>query len=269
MKKRGDIDLLIVFIYLLSGLIGIAAFVYPFLLTGMQTVGGDPIFDRSIDAPILTLLLLIISLGVLFLETQGQSISAKMIAALGILVAATATLRFIEVAIPGPGGFSPIFVPIILAGYVFGGRFGFLMGTLTMLVSALLTGGVGPWLPYQMFVAGWIGLTAGWLPHPHNSNIELLMLVVVGAGWGILYGLIMNIYFWPFIGGAGGGLGYEPGMGIMESSGRYILFYLTTSFVWDLARAVGNGLLLALLGQPVVRALTRFRNKFHFQVLGT
>ena len=266
MKKRGDLSLLTTFIYLLSGLIGIAAFVYPFLLTGMQHAGGDPFFDRSIDAPILTLLLLIISLSVLFLETQGQSISAKMIAALGILVAATATLRFIEVAIPGPGGFSPIFVPIILAGYVFGGRFGFLMGTLTMLVSALLTGGVGPWLPYQMFVAGWIGLTAGWLPHPHNSNAELLMLVVVGAGWGILYGLIMNIYFWPFI---GGGLSYEPGSGVIESIGRYILFYLTTSFVWDLARAVGNGLLLALLGQPIVRALTRFRNKFNFQVLGT
>jgi energy-coupling factor transport system substrate-specific component len=77
----------------------------------------------------------------------------------------------------------------------------------------------------------------------------------------------MNIYFWPFIGG-GGGLGYEPGLGATESLGRYLLFYLTTSFVWDLARAIGNGVLLALLGQPIVRALTRFRRKFDFQVLG-
>jgi len=47
-----------------------------------------------------------------------------------------------------------------------------------------------------------------------------------------------------------------------------LLFYLTTSFVWDIARAIGNGLLIAILGLPTVRALTRFRDKFQFQVLG-
>ncbi len=261
-------DFLTASIYFLSGLIGIAAFTYPFLLPTLETAENESFLARSVDAPILTLLLVVICLGVLLLEVQGQSVSAKMIAALGVLVAATATLRFLEVAIPGPGGFSPIFVPIILGGYVFGARFGFLMGTMTMLVSALLTGGIGPWLPYQMFVAGWIGLTSGWLPHPHNKRLELLILVGVGFGWGILYGLIMNIYFWPFMGG-GGGTGYEPGTGFVQTVGRYMLFYMSTSFVWDLARAVGNGLLIAVLGLPTVRALTRFRDKFQFQVLGT
>jgi energy-coupling factor transport system substrate-specific component len=260
-------DLLTASIYFLSGFIGVAAFIYPFLLSGLEAVGKETLLDRSADSPILTLLLLVICLGVLLLEVQGQTVSAKMIAALGVLVAATATLRFLEVAIPGPGGFSPMFVPIILSGYVFGARFGFLMGTITMLVSALLTGGVGPWLPYQMFLAGWIGLTSGWLPHPQNQRLELVMLVGAGAGWGILYGVIMNIYFWPFMGG-GGGAGYEPGVGFEQTIGRYVVFYLTTSFVWDMARAVGNGLLITVLGIPTVRALTRFRDKFQFQVLG-
>jgi energy-coupling factor transport system substrate-specific component len=260
-------DLLTASIYFLSGFIGVAAFIYPFLLTGLEAAGKEPFLDRSVNSPILTLLLLVICLGVLLLEVQGQTVSAKMIAALGVLVAGTATLRFLEVAIPGPGGFSPMFVPIILSGYVFGARFGFLMGTITLLVSALLTGGVGPWLSYQMFVAGWIGLTSGWLPHPQNPRLELVMLVGVGAGWGILYGVIMNIYFWPFMVG-GGGTGYEPGVGFVQIIGRYAVFYLTTSFVWDMARAVGNGLLIAVLGIPTVRALTRFHDKFQFQVLG-
>ncbi len=266
MYRDGKQRILTAGIYLLSGLIGIAAFVYPFLLASLETAANSAELDQSANTPLLTVLLVIICLGVLLLEVQGQSVSAKIIAALGVMVAATATLRFLEVAIPGPGGFSPIFVPIILGGYVFGARFGFLMGTMTMLVSALLTGGIGPWLPYQMFVAGWIGLTSGWLPHPSNKRLELLILVGVGAGWGILYGMIMNIYFWPFMGGVGRA-GYEPGNGFTDTIGRYMLFYLTTSFVWDIARVLGNVVLMAFLGLPTVRALTRFRDKFQFQVL--
>ncbi len=267
MKKNQTQRFLTASIYFLSGLIGLAAFLYPFLWIERQSFASDAFLIRAESAPILTMLLLVICLGVLLLEIQGQAVSAKMIAALGILVAATATLRFIEVAIPGPGGFSPIFVPVILTGYVFGARFGFLMGTLTMLVSALLTGGVGPWLPYQMFVAGWIGLTSGWLPQPRDPQVEMVMLVAVGAAWGILYGLIMNVYFWPFMGG--GSTGYEAGISFVQALKRYLLFYAATSLVWDLARAIGNGLLIAFLGLPAVRALSRFRDKFQFQVLGT
>ena len=266
MHRNRKQDLLTTSIYFLSGLIGVAAFIYPFLLPNIEAAEDVQFLERSADAPILTLFLVVICLGVLLLEIQGQSISAKVIAALGILVAATATLRFLEVAIPGPGGFSPIFVPIILGGYVFGARFGFLMGTMTMLVSALLTGGVGPWLPYQMFVAGWIGLTSGWLPHPESKRLELIILVAVGAGWGILYGMIMNIYFWPFM---GGNSGYETEISLAQTVGRYTVFYFTTSFAWDLARAFGNAILIAILGLPTIQALTRFRDKFQFQVLST
>ena len=96
-----------------------------------------------------------LSVVALLVELQGRSLSAKTVAMLGVLVAVTSVLRFIEVAIPMPGGFSPIFAPILLSGYVFGGRFGFLMGSFTLLVSGLVTGTVGPWLPYQMFTAAW------------------------------------------------------------------------------------------------------------------
>jgi energy-coupling factor transport system substrate-specific component len=172
-------------------------------------------------------------------------------------------LRFLEVAIPGPGGFSPIFVPIIIAGYVFGPRFGFMMGALTMFVSALLTGGVGPWLPYQMFAAGWVGLTAGLLPQVQNRTTLLLMLASFAFVWGILYGLIMNLYFWPFLSGSAGA---EAGAGIGTTLTNYGVFYLTTSFVWDLTRATGNLVLTLALGLPAVRALERFRDRFQFQV---
>lgn len=247
-------------LYALTGLIGLIALTYPFFLPLVQEATG-PGVARAEDAPLLTTILLVLSLLALLVETQGEIVSAKIVAALGILVAITAVLRFLEVAIPGPGGFSPIFTPIILAGYVFGARFGFLMGVLSLLTSALITGGVGPWLPYQMFTAGWVGLTAGWLPHPRDPRWEVVLLAGTGFAWGIIFGVIVNLYFWPFI---AGGSGWEPGVGLGTALARYGTFYLTTSLLWDVTRGAGNVLLLAMLGRPTVQALSRFRDRFQF-----
>ena len=101
------------------------------------------------------------SMMALVLEAQGRAMNAKLIALLGMLIAVNSALRFAETALPGPGGFTPVFMLIILTGYVFGARVGFLMGALSLLASAFVTGGVGPWLPYQMFTAGWMGMSAG------------------------------------------------------------------------------------------------------------
>jgi energy-coupling factor transport system substrate-specific component len=216
-----------------------------------------------------------LSLVALLVEMQGQAISAKTVAVLGVLVAITSVLRFVEVAVPMPGGFSPVFVPIILSGYVFGGRFGFLMGAFTMLVSGLITGGVGPWLPYQMFTAGWSGLAAGWLgrisnlqsliPDSNRSRVEVLLLCGFGFAWGLLYGVIINVYFWPFAMGPAE-QSWTPGIGAGETLARYAAFYVATSLGWDLARAVGNVALTLLLGAPTLRTLRRFRRRFHFKV---
>lgn len=245
-------------LFVLTGLSGAAAFLYPFFLPAVSPSGQES------GSLLLTTLLLSLSLGVLLVEVQGQAISAKVVAALGILVAITAVLRFLEVAIPGPGGFSPIFAPIILAGYVFGARFGFLMGTMTLLVSALITGTVGPWLPYQMFAAGWVGLSAGWLPKRVRPSSQIFLLVLCGAFWGLTYGFIMNLYFWPLAVG-GDALSYAPGMGWQTAVARYAGFYVATSFVWDAARAFGNVLLILVLGRPSVKALSRFRDRFAFR----
>ncbi len=250
-------------IYVLSAVIGVAAFAYPFVLP--QTALAET--AHVTDAPLLTTFLIIISLAVLLVEVQGQAVSAKVVAALGVLVAITAVLRFVEAIFPVFGGFTPIFVPIILAGYVFGARFGFLLGTMALLASGLVTGGVGPWLPYQMFTAGWVGMSAGWLPHPQGQRTQLIMLAGFGLLWGILFGVIMNLYFWPFV-VDGGATSWQPGAGLWDGIGRYAAFYVVTSLVWDVGRAAGNVILILVLGMPMVRALVRFRDRFQFKVEG-
>jgi len=267
-------------IYLLSGALGILAFVYPFFMpSGAAPQQG---MARGQDAPLLTAILVGLSVVALLVELQGRTLSAKTVAMLGVLVAVTSVLRFLEVAFPMPGGFSPIFAPIIIAGYVFGGRFGFLMGTFTLLASGLVTGGVGPWLPYQMFTAGWAGLSAGWLGSitewtderlarsrfaSRARHLNVPILCVFGFVWGLLYGAIMNVYFWPFAVGPAEQT-WTPGIGLGKTLARYGAFYAVTSLAWDLARAGGNVALILALGRPMIKALERFQRRFHFQVKG-
>jgi energy-coupling factor transport system substrate-specific component len=257
-------------VYVMSALLGLVALLYPFVLptlvSAQRVAEAGASRAQSANASMLAVALVLLSLGALLLEMQGHVVDAKVVATLGVLIAVASVLRFIETAIPGPGGFSPIFVPIILAGYVFGARFGFLMGVLTLFASALITAGVGPWLPYQMLTAGWAGMSAGWLPHPSQRRLELIMLTLFVFTWGFLYGAILNLYFWPFAVG-GGASSWEPGSGVRDTLARYGAFYLATSLLWDLVRGVGNGLLLLAVGAPVIAALERFRLRFQFELI--
>jgi energy-coupling factor transport system substrate-specific component len=254
-------------IYGLTTGIGMIAFVYPFLVPSLRdaTLGQAHVND----APLLISTLVALCFIVLLLEVQGQAVNAKFIALLGVLVSMNALLRFLDVAIPGPGGLSPIFFLIILAGYVFGARFGFLMGALTLLVSALITGAVGPWLPYQMLTAGWVGMSAT-LCRPVlralggvSQRFETIILASFAGLWGVLFGIIMNVWFWPFAIGPADQY-WEPGIGLLETVQRYIAFYLATSLAWDVLRAAGNVLLMLVFGAAALHALRRFQRRFAF-----
>ncbi|PDV98348.1 ECF transporter S component [Candidatus Chloroploca asiatica] len=247
--------------------IGIIAFLYPFWLPTMATSGGG--VAHAGTAPVILTTLVGLSFLALLLEAQRAAEHALLVALLGVLVAMNAILRFIDVALPLPGGFSPIFVLIILTGYLFGGSFGFLMGTMTLLVSALITGGVGPWLPFQMLTAGWVGLTAPLCRGPIQllggvgRYREVLVLAVFGAIWGFGYGAIMNLWFWPFASGPVEQY-WQAGIGLIETVRRYLTFYLATSLLWDIAGSLGNGLLIAAFGGPILRVLRRFQRRFAF-----
>lgn len=254
-------------IYALSTALGVAAFLYPFFLPAVQPEAMGQ--AHGSDAPLLLTALVVVCFGAVLVEVQSQAGSAKMVALLGILVSMNALLRFVEVAIPGPGGFSPIFFLIVVTGYVFGGRFGFLMGALTLLVSALITAGMGPWLPYQMFTAGWIGMSAP-LCRPvvrvtrgQGRWREVAVLAFFGGIWGLVYGSVMNLWFWPYASGPVE-QHWQAGSSWMDGVTRYAAFYLATSLVWDVFRLVGNVALTLAFGLPTLRALRRFQQRFAF-----
>jgi energy-coupling factor transport system substrate-specific component len=257
MKALGD--LIGVLTYALIGAVGIASFTYPFWSPASSDAGAV--------APTFVVALIALCVIAMLFDAQTQRLNAKSIALLGVIVALNSALRFIEVSLPGPGGFTPVFFLVILCGATFGPRFGFLTGALTLLVSAFVTAGVGPWLPFQMFAAGWMGLCAGWLGKLIDrlpARAQLLALIAFGAAWGFAYGAIMNLWSWPYALPAA-----QRAAGFSALATQYAAYYATTSFVWDVFGALGNALLIGLFGAAALRTLQRFKQRFEFVQVAT
>jgi len=251
-------------INLLVFILGFLSLVAPFVLPQARSQ-----LSSGASFPIMVSLILVLCLVIILLEIQTSSLDSKMIAFLGMLIAINAGLRFLENAIPGPAGFSPVFFLIILTGYFFGSQIGFLTGAMTMFVSGLITGGVGTWLPGQMITAGWVGQSAAlisWLVKNlklQGKTGEIILLAAFGAGWGLLYGVVMNLWFWPYL-ASNTSQSWVQGAAFIENVQHYSAYYLATSVVWDITRAVANVLMMSLMARPVLKILARFKNRFRF-----
>jgi energy-coupling factor transport system substrate-specific component len=199
-------------------------------------------------------------------EVAAGRLDARRLALLAALAALDAAAR--AVVVTGIGGFSPIFLLILCGGYVFGAEYGFLLGATTILVSALVTAGLGPWLPYEMFAAGWVGALAG-LAGRHRrgrpTRRDVAVLAVLGAALGYGYGAVMDIWNWTFY-QSSPAFGFRPGMAIGVAFSHFARFYVVTSFVYDTFRAVGNAVMVAVLGAPLLVALARLRSRLHADV---
>ncbi|HSV37124.1 MAG TPA: ECF transporter S component [Nocardioidaceae bacterium] len=227
----------------------LAAFGWPFVLPPDAVAEGS---SHSTDAPWLFVLVLPLLAAIVLSELNAGGIDAKAVALLGMLASVGGAMRALS---PGVAGLEPSFVFIMLGGRVFGRGFGFVQGCLTLFVGALLTGGVGPWLPFQMMAAGWVGFLAGCLPGARGRS-EVVMLAAQGFVLGVLYGALMNLWFWPF-GRYGDGISFDPAAEALGNLANYAHYYVVTSVVWDLSRGIFTMLLILLVGAPLLRAFRR------------
>lgn len=238
----------------LASFLGLVAFVWPFLV-------APGAFGDVAMAPLMFGALLIIVLAVVFAEIADGGIDAKAIAMLGVLSAIGAALRPLGA---GTAGVETIFFTLVLAGRVFGAGFGFTLGCTTMFASSLITGGVGPWMPYQMFGCAWVGMFAGLLP-PARGRQEVLLLAAYGAVSAYLFGLLLNLSFWPFSIDPGSTLSYLPGASLAVNVHRYLLFDATTSLGWDTGRAVTNFVLILVVGPAALATFRRAARRAAFE----
>ena len=153
---------------------------------------------------------------------------------------------------------------MVIAGRVFGPGFGFTLGCTTLFASALITGGVGPWMPYQMFGCAWVGLFAGLLP-PATGRREVVMLATYGALSGYLFGFMLNLSFWPFYLDPHSSIAYLPGGSLAVNVHRYLIFDATTSLGWDTGRAITNFVCILLVGSAMLATFRRAARRAAFE----
>lgn len=243
-----------------ASLVGVVAFGWP-LLAGADSM----LVAHAADAPWLFAALLPLVLVVVLAEVSEGGLDAKGVALLGVLAAAAAALRPFG---SGTAGFEPMWVVLVLGGRALGPGFGFSLGAVAMLASGLLTGGVGPWLPFQMLGAAWVGLGAGLLPRASGRR-ELALLAGYAAAAAVAYGFLLNLWFWPFMTADSGfppALSYVPGAEVAVNLQHWILFSLTTSLGFDIPRAVLTVALVLVAGRPVLTALRRASRRAAFEV---
>lgn len=238
-----------------TALLSLFAFVWPLLWPPSASMDG------ASQAPLLFALVLPAVIALAVAEIGSDGLDVKALALLGVLTAVGAVLRPLGA---GTAGLETIYFLIILSGRVFGPGFGFLLGNATLLASALLTAGVGPWLPYQMLAAGFVGLGAGLLPRA-RGRLELAMLAAYGFVMGFGYGLLMDFAFWPFSLGNMTEFSFNPAASTATNLHRFLLYKLATAMGWDLGRAISNVALIVLLGPPLLKVLRRASRRAAFE----
>lgn len=247
--------------FLTVNLSGVLAFALPFLAGSTSAPEQSA---RAADAPWLLAVLVPLLLSAALAEALGGELDARGVALLGVL-AGLASLMRLPISFAGA---NLIFFLPIAGGFVFGPRFGFLLGSLAMGASAAITGGFGPWLPFQMWTAGWLGAGAGWLKPIGDKllrrpAVAVAMLSVYGYLAGLVFGFIINLYFWP-LAAVPSEVGWTPGLGIGDTVDHYWRFYLLTSLGHDAFRGIGNALVIILAGAPVLDLLQRYRRRFDY-----
>lgn len=238
-------------IFLIVNVFGIALFTWPLFLDIETSVIRD-----LKSATWISVLLAFCAVLILFFQVNDRLLDSKIVAIVAVLVGLISALRLLGA---GAVGIEPMWFLLILAARVFGAQIGLVIATLSILVSGIITGGIGPWLPFQMLAAGWIAVGTSIVPVTKSLHLERAFLMAYGAAAALFFGLMMDLQLWPWLLGTDTQLSYLPGASVAENLSRFMTFHLATALTWDLPRAIITATLILITAKPILGALRRAR----------
>ncbi len=195
-------------------------------------------------------------------EFSTGEIGSRQLAVLGVLIAVNAVVRLLGA---GTAGIETAFFLIIIGAYVFRSGFGFILGSTSILVSALLGAGIGPWLPFQMMAAGLVGIGAGALPRFRALWAQLLTLCTYAVLASFCYGALMTLWNWPFLAGSDSSVSYSAGAGFGVNLLRFLNYEIVTGgLLWDAGRSLTTCTLILLTAPTLLATLKRAANRAGF-----
>jgi len=253
-------------IFVVFSFLALGIFAWPFFAGSGLVEAGAAITLSLVAIPVIVL--------VLSLMADSSLRSVNTLALVGVLSGVAALARVLST---GFGGFELVFVVVILTGRALGPRPGFVVGVLAIALSSLVWGGFGPWTPYQMIALGWVGLGAGLIPTTWGresglgSRREVLVLAAYGVVASYLFGLLMNLWFWPVAVGPETSISLDSTASLGENLASFLLYSLATStLTWDTVRAITTVVTLVMVGGAALRAIRRVysRDGLDREVLG-
>ena len=171
--------------------------------------------------------------------------SARVLALVATLAALAALGRIAFAPLPNVKPTTDI---VLLTGYALGGAPGFAVGAVAALASNVFFG-QGPWTPWQMCAWGGIGVGGALLARAFGRELGRASLAVACGLAGAFFGAVMNLSLWVTFSGC-------------DHSLAKLGAYFVTSLPFDIAHVVGNVVFCLVFGPALVRALTRYRQRF-------
>lgn len=242
----------------IAGLASLMMFAWPLLIATNNQ--NENVLAQSVFIALMPIIIVLT-----LVEFATGEIGSRQLAVLGVLTAVNAVIRLLGA---GTAGIETAFFLIIIGGFVFRSSFGFILGSSSILVSALLGAGVGPWLPFQMMAAGLIGLGAGALPRFKAKVAQILTLIIYAVVASFIYGSLMTLWNWPFLAGSDSSVSYVGGAPLLSNIARFVNYEIITGgLLWDAGRAITTSVLIALTAPALLATLRRAANRAGFEKL--
>jgi len=161
-----------------------------------------------------------------------------------VIIATLASLAAVSrIAFSAIASFKPTTFIIMISGYVFGPKTGFMVGAVTALVSNFFLG-QGAWTPWQMLCWGLCGVLAGVLG-TRQSEFRPVIFTLLAGFCGYLFGFIMNIWHWVAF--------------VYPLTLKTFMAVYAASFVFDSLHAAGNVVFAIIFGPAFYKILRRFK----------